>query len=74
MIDAKVHVLSPFLLFLHKACRETAAASIHDRTALFLLDRRVKTQILPTREAEGPERLIHTQLLSTIFHERLQLC
>lgn len=73
MIDAEVDVLSPLLLFLHKPCCEAAAASIHDRPALLLLDRGVEAQVLPACEAEGPEILNLAQLLGTILHQRLEL-
>lgn len=73
MIDTNVYVLSPLLLLLDKACRETSAARVHNGSALFFFDGRVKTQILPTRETEGPEFLYLALLLSTILHQRLEL-
>ena len=74
MIDAKIDVFSSLLFLFHETSSQTSTASINDCSALLFLHRRMKTQILSTRQSESTELFLFTQLVCTIFHQCLQFC
>ena len=73
MVNANVNVFTLFFLLFDKPGRQTSTASINNGAALFLLYRRVQTQILSARKPECPELLLVAKLLCPVLHQRLQL-
>ncbi len=69
MIDAQIDILASALFLLYEASRQGSTPSINDRSTLFSLDGGMKTQILPTCEAERPELLFLAELLGPVFHQ-----
>jgi hypothetical protein len=73
VVDANLNVLPLFLLLPDEPGRQAAATRVDDIAAPLPPDRRMKTQVLATREAERSEFLLSPETFGAELHQGLKL-